>query len=452
MFKKTGLIYLATAPTGAQIRIDQKDYQGTTPAIIDQLLPGEYSTSITLDGYRPWQMEIPIEVQKATALDKILLTPSEWEVKTVVQDNFTDLIALPDTGYLLLMKKGEMINEAVVCNYNSGKVYPLVSGEYTSRAGKIDHIEARKNQTTLLASYKSDGAKKYLWITLGQDRAQISDITKLMPISPDVVLWENDNGPLFVSQGTYLDKVDIAGGAVYPQYIKEVKGAGILNGAIYLLRKDDTLVTVNFNGENETVILDDSILGNKIFGKRKRFEIKVFPENILVFIGEGGELLSNRLPYSFVKEGTRGQEYYDDTKSLLIWRKDRIGILDFSTEETQNTQFEKGPTLTWVYTKGKEIDDCFWAYQGSHILFKENNEIFLLEMEVFGREIKTHIASAAPKSSIYYAEDAGEVFYVAKEDGALQSIQIVPDKSAIPISFEDMKNTEKEEDVKEKQP
>ncbi|MFC1570901.1 PEGA domain-containing protein, partial [Candidatus Omnitrophota bacterium] len=66
----TGLIYVATAPTGSEIYVNDKKYAKNTPTAIMELLPGEYSIELKLDGYKTWSQTVPVAKEKATVLER----------------------------------------------------------------------------------------------------------------------------------------------------------------------------------------------------------------------------------------------------------------------------------------------------------------------------------------------------------------------------------------------
>ena len=87
------------------------------------------------------------------------------------------------------------------------------------------------------------------------------------------------------------------------------------------------MITGNKNGKK--VLLDDPNIALSIFGQKGFFGIDVLSEDFILFRGEKGELLANRLPYHFVDKGVKGIEFYSDLKRVLVWQKNRIGVLDF---------------------------------------------------------------------------------------------------------------------------
>ncbi len=72
-FIKTGLIFVKTQPSGAQIYLNGSLLAEKSPAGILELLPGSYQVSLELDRHYPWKDQVEVEAGKATRIDKVIL-------------------------------------------------------------------------------------------------------------------------------------------------------------------------------------------------------------------------------------------------------------------------------------------------------------------------------------------------------------------------------------------
>ncbi|MFC1479978.1 PEGA domain-containing protein [Candidatus Omnitrophota bacterium] len=440
---ETGLIYLATAPAGATIYMKDSQYEQNTPTAIQELLPGEYSIKLTLDGYKPWAQTVPVEAKKATVLDKVLLLPLEWQEKTVLEGKFQDILVVRGTDFFLL-KNGPALKDILVCSYKDGKAWPLVKPESTFSGAKIVSYFMVEKSSVCLFHVEAAQGDRFLRVELKEDENTTEDLTGLFQQPPQHIEWTpQQEEDLFVFQQGYLNKLDATSGAVYPEYIQNVRGYGLLDGEIYVLREDNIFLKMDYDKNNEKTLLDEPALGESIFGQKGLFQVKVLSEEIILFLGAGGKLLANRLPYRFVEQGVKGIQFYSQLERVLIWKKDRIGVLDFSTEKTKEVEFEKGPSLTWVYDGGKNIEQCFWVYEASHILFRDGSDLFLVELEEYGKVTLNHLFAIKNGSTIYYSEDTGEVFFLEAASNALLSVEIVPVKELLPKPLTEKKDEDK---------
>lgn len=88
-FTKAGLIVLRSQPQGASVYLNSKALNVKTPAIITELLPGDYYVELKLDKHYPWEEEIKVEAGKVTRLEKIILFPLRSHIKQLNKDRFS---------------------------------------------------------------------------------------------------------------------------------------------------------------------------------------------------------------------------------------------------------------------------------------------------------------------------------------------------------------------------
>ncbi|MEA3489266.1 MAG: PEGA domain-containing protein [Candidatus Omnitrophota bacterium] len=440
--EKTGLIYLSSAPAGATVYMNSSKYTKKTPTVIQELLPAGYSIRLELNGYKQWGRTVPVEAEQATVLDKILLLPQQFKFNNVLSGEFRDIIQVPRSGFFLV-KKGPLLEDIQVYDYNGQKAWPLLeAGDPFSSYKLVSYFSVKESPFVLLV-VRSGKQDRLLWVGLAEDKNEVKDITDLFSVKPQHAEWlPRKDTELFVFQEGYLNKVDVASGAVYPDYIQNVRGFGLYDNEVYVLGADNVFFKTDYDKKSEKKLLDDPTLGSSIFGEKGYFRVEVLSDDFIFFIGKNGELLANRLPYRFVREGVLGVEFYPQLKQLLIWRKDRIGILDLSVEETGEVEFEKGPALVWLYRKGKNIGQCFWVYQGSHILFRDGTDVSLVAMEEYGGTSMEHILKVKEKSAIYYSEQTGSLYYIDPDTGNIFSVEIVPRKGVITAPFPKLKEQE----------
>ena len=432
---KTGLIYLSSAPTGADIYINSTKFAQPTPAVIQELLPGEYTIRLVMDGYRQWERQAPVEAEKATVLDKVILLPDKWDEEVVSKEAFSGLSPVPGSGYLLAAK-GARLGDVQVCQYRQGQITPLLGEDSPYRDYNVlSRIIVEESPYVLFIAGAQEG-RKVLWAELSGAESEIEDVTSLFQEGPQRVLWPPQNEEeILVLRGKSLDRIDISAGAVYPDYVMDVKGFGLFNNEIYYIKNDNTLDKTGYDKKGPKQVMDDPALGSSLFGGGSFYEVKVLSEDYIVFLSGDGQLLANRLPYRFVDKGVAGTEYYEAEEQVLVWTGEKIGILDFSMAETGDVEFEKGPELLWAYTKGKNIAQCFWVYKGSHILFADAAEVFLMAIEEYGEISVDKILDVKEGSSVYYSDQTGKVYYLDGADGALKAIELVPRKSLITVPF-----------------
>lgn len=436
----TGLIYVDTAPQGADVYLDLKPREEKTPTVMPELLPGEYRVSLKLAGYKTWQDKVPVEAEKATVLDKVILIPEKWEETVLLKETCDKLIPIRGTGLIILGSKKEA-SSYIVYDHSQDKKWPLLPGGKDEE--EIEEYFIRQKSSYALLHLAGPEGERFLWVNLDEGGDKPIDVTELFPSPPDFVLWSSgDEDNLFSLQEGHINRIGVKENALYPAIVKEVRGFGLEGGDVYSLKEDGKFIRTDSSGKNEEGLLDDPPLAKTIFGEKAQYDIKVFPNDIILFFGSGGELVTNRLPYTFVEKGLRGVEYDRDKQRALIWTKGKIGYIDFAAEETGKVDFEKGPSLRWLYT-GSDIGRCFWVHEGSHVLFDDAEEVHLLEMEEYGMVKVSSVLDRKVDRSIYYSEKTGKMYFLPEKGGSLKQTVIVPEKSLFPGAEPTFKDTEK---------
>jgi hypothetical protein len=202
---------------------------------------------------------------------------------------------------------------------------------------------------------------------------------------------------------------------------------------------------MDLGGEQEKILSQDAVLGASLFRQDNFYRIKVFSEdffseNVLLFHGKDGELLANRLPYRFVPGGVLGFELSSKPKRVLLWTKNTLGILDFfKNRPEEETIFEPAPELVWLIRERENIEQAFWVYEGSHVLFRDQNKIFLMELETYGKPVLHELFEVKNNSSIFYSDESGKLFFIEPETGHLASISLLSKWEILPPSFPEPK-------------
>lgn len=447
---KSGLIYLSTAPPGASVYLGSRRYTKLTPAVLPDLFPGNYPAKVVLKKYKPWSAVLPVEAGKATVLERILLLPEEKRFEELLETSFQDLIPFPDNHFFLL-SRGSRTEDLMVYDRREDRLSSAFPVSFVSPDAKIIQLHWVQESPSFLLQIVSDVGEQFLWMTPRAKEVQAKDLTSLFSEKPEYVAWEPQNRKyLFSFDNGYLNRFDMISKQADPKWIDRVQGFGLFGRRIYVLRDDYVFEEMDIDGKKERALLEDPVLGKSLFGERGFYQIKIFSEKIILFLGPGGRLLGNRLPYRFVDEGVLGLEFHRRSKRVLIWKKNALGILDFSRErEEQSGEFESGPKLAWVFKQGGRIEQAFWVYEGSHILFRDRDKVFLLELETYEKPHLNYLAQVKEKSSVVYSEDSGKLYYLDRETGHLVSMEVLPRREIIPLPFPERKEEKKKIEIGE---
>lgn len=423
---KTGLIYLATSPPGASIYVGNRRFRARTPAAIPNLLPGSYPVRVVLRNHWPWIRRVSVKPEEATAVEKILLLSREPETETLLDISFQDLLSLPGTPYLLL-SRGPKLGDFFVYHWKKKLYRPLLPASSRFRNARVlSHFVVPKS-SQLLFRVEIEGAKHFLRVHVRPSESQVENLTTLFPQMPSRVIWDpQQKNCLFVFRDGVLDRLHIPSRSMTPRFAEGVRGYGIHERKIYLLKDNFVLERRDLAGGSREILFDQPDLLAPLFGKEGSFEIKFLSKEILLFMGERRELLASRLPYRFFTEDTKGVALEEELERVLVWTSQKLGVLDFSRKHEEKGAFEEGPGFKWIFKEGRQLEQAFWVYEGSHVLFRDQETVFFSEFDTPGESLPVPLVRTRKGSSVFYSDETGKLYYLSPLDGHLSSLSILP--------------------------
>lgn len=437
---KTGLIYLSTVPVGAEVYLGQSRFAQKTPAVIRDLLPGDYPVTLVSQGHRVWTETIPVEAEKASVLEKVLLLPDQIKMTSIAAGPFRSLIPVEGTEFLLL-GKGKKARDLSVYDWKKNILRPLFFKGYSFLDDRLAAVYSVRGSSKILLGLGENGERQYIWLDLSRPALPAEDLTRLFGPKPQAVKWDpNNENTLYSFQNGALDQLNIRSQSLRPRFIEGVAGFDVYKGDLFILKEDYSFARFNDDGKSEQVLLKDAEVGKSLFGGKGDFNLEVLTGQLIVFLSDKGEFMLNRLPYQFVPAGAMGFQYYKKPEKLLVWLKDKVGVLDLSEERMQDdTVFETAPRVVWNYEKGAGIAQAFWVYEGSHILFRDGPGVYLLDEETYGRPRLHHLMDVQPAGSVFYTEESGKLYFIKPGTGAFCSTEILPKREVVSLPFPERK-------------
>ena len=424
---KTGLIHLETFPAGASISIANKRYAGQTPSTIRSLLAGKYDIKISLKGYRPWIRQAAVESGKAVAFDKILLIPEKLKTRVLIPETFEDLLPIPKTHFLLLMKS-KKIRDFRVFNWKSETAVFLFSAGSPYRDAELVRSFVNQKNPFVLLEVKLREKIKFLWCRLDKEKPLIKDVSLLFPRGePSEIQWESGEPEyLFAFRSGNLDRLDLEKMVVYPKLLEKIQGFGLHKGKVYALRSS-SMICLSFNAKKDQErVVEKGVFLENLFHDKARFKFDFLSHDTLCFFGEKGELFANELPYRFVEQGLKGYQPDDDGKKIVLWKEKELGVLDFEKTARKKEIFERGPEIEWLLDHGNTIEQAYFVYDASHVLYRDQGEVMMAAVGE-GKLTAQKLVKLSAKSSVFYSDETGRLYYLEPSAGYFSAVDILPE-------------------------
>jgi len=423
---KTGVLSVSTLPPGASVYLEHRRYTKQTPTVLQGLRPGDYRLRLVARGYEPWLGTVAVEAERASPIEKILLVPKRLMRATLLPEPFEELLPLPETPFLLLAR-GPKLNDLVVYDTDSKESWPLAPVELPLGHDPAFVLATARGSRFVVLRVRSREGERLMGLELRRGDPRLTDLTTLFPAKPVWIGWDpHTPKQLFTFQDGYVNQLDLDAMAIYPKVAERVRGYGVINNALVVLSDDAAIERIDREGKRAEVLFADPALRRALFGAKGLFRITGLANELLVFLGERGELLISRGPDRLIEEGVRGFEFDPHSERLLVWRRDRLGVVDLSHASTQDDPATSPPSVRWIFREGRDLQQAFWVYQGSHILFRDRDAVMLCEFGPQDQPTLRRLVQVKPRSAIAYAEDAGQLYYLDRETARLSALEILP--------------------------
>lgn len=421
---QTGLIYLSTVPSGADIYLWKSHYKYKTPASMTELQPGRYEVTLKLKGYESWTHGISVDAGKAAAFENILLIPKTWQKKTVIQEKFISLNPLDKTDFFLLAKD-KHLGSYIGYDWRNSKIVPILPTGATLFNMPVISIFEHQQEPCFIAYGGSLWNRESAYIRFVNDTPEIVDITNLIQGEPMGMEWdEKDTKYIFVIYKNYVDRINIKSMAVSPKYIENVKGCGLYGNEIYIVDDKGSVGILTRDKEKIKTSSAENQFGCQLLEKSDFWKINILRKDVLLFMGKQGQLAANVAPYELTKNGVKGFKFYENKGKLLFWTNKSIGMADFKANE-DSALFKTDVILKTIYNKGEDITNCFLIDE-THVVFGDYNNLYLLEIEPQGEHHVKFICKIQKNSSIFYSNEKGVVYYLDSQTGYLNFIEVIP--------------------------
>jgi hypothetical protein len=432
---KTGLISLASVPPGANVYIENKRYLSRTPTVIRDLIPGDYYVSMYLKDYQPASQVISVKAGKASVFEHTLLLPKKWDFQVLIADYFETFIPLAGTHYFLLAKSPRL-KDYLVYNWKRGLAWPLLEpGAELNNARVLSYAQERGSNFIFMHVALRE-KEMFIRFELKDRFSRTEELTRFFYKLPRGVKWDHqDPDNLFVLEDGHLNKIDLSGDGLSPRYLENVDGYAISNRMIYLFNQDDTVAQIDYGKKKSEIIYDGAQEDNPLLSRRNDYILEPLSRESAIFCPEKSELLLRLGNRKLLKKEIKGIEFDPDSKRLAAWQEEKIGVLELPQQGTDELDVKYEPRLVWVFESGKFITQVFWVYKGTHLLFLDNDRVYLLGVQGELNPAIAPLFEVKKNSPICYNPQDGRLFFLNQATGNFSCAWLIPEKERNEIPF-----------------
>lgn len=435
---KSGLIFVSTAPPGAEIYVGGRRYRETTPAIIRDLMPGNYPIRFVLKDHYPWARNVPVEAGKATVLGHVLLRPKQPDWKEHVTQSYDRLISIPETHDLLLFSDGRG-GVAEIYNLKTKKRQTLLTIPKLKLRG-VDDFHTVPGGSAVLVAGKFDGKFLTHWAKIGGEESLISWSDQAGDFSPKQFKWDTrDERYVFAYDQGRLKRADL-----YQKnsadFLSGVRGYALDNRHVLYVSGEDFL-SLDVTGKSPKAIWKDT---DHFLGTEGEVQVIPAAPETVFFITEKGRLVTNHPPRIIADAGVKGIEFNKKNQKLLYWTDQTIGMSEWTASKKDSAATSLEIAKKTIFSGAQKIQAAFWAHDGSYIVYQDQDKVFLLEPQSFAEPLVYELFQVKSGSLAHYSDDSGEIFYLDKKTGHLMSLELIPKWKVMEVPLAMILEKEKE--------
>ncbi len=429
---RTGVISVSSLPEGASVYLNKKKFSQRTPAVMMNLLPGEYAVRVELEGYQGWWGNVRVEAEHAANLEKIVMLPSKKEVLALTEQPVDSFVLLPGQPWAVAMT-GSALRDLQLIHLENGKKTLVDAGNHFGLLDeKVQRLYAFSDSRYFgVLANDLQGNFKLERFEFRENPLRLAQSLPL-PGAPDWLEWDPDHDAFvfFTRQGN-LYRADLKKNEMPEKLASNVRGARVDKGKVYFVSGTGVYRRDISSGAAKP-LLQDAILGQELFDPKRTFLIEPSNHGVLFFLAGDGGLFTNRIPYWLVKNKVRGLALNLKLTQAAFWTDTSIARVEFSSGfSLLEDDFDPAIRSCEIFTGGHSIEQVFWVPEGPHWIYRDGQDVFLAQAESPARADSRLLAQVRSHTAIGYDEKTGLLIYVNASSGRLVSQRILPKRELL---------------------
>ncbi len=381
---KTGAFYFSVTPKTVKISlngiIEKKTDFFFGSALLENLLPQEYSIRISKKGFQDWNKKLEIKANEATEVKNIFLMPEKVHFSSI-EEKVDDFWFSPDKNKIIL-KQDTAEDEWLLKLYDVKREIKshIVSQEEileSSLEVKIISIKWSLDSKRLLLAVRADGKIKYFFFN-----------TDLIPIKPtlltfakeikEVFLHPNNSNIVFTTQIDndgllILEEVNLQE-QIRKQIIKKAVALKITEKEIYFLNEEGFVEKNNFSNDSQVVNLSPILIDRNVF-------YQIFVSGSELFILENSKLsYFNPDIKTFQEVGNNVDAimFSPNKNRICFWNDFEIWVYFIKEEGDQPQKQTRSKVLLVRFSE--EVAEPYWQ-NNDMLVFRINENIKAIEID-----------------------------------------------------------------------
>lgn len=392
--EKTGVLFLESKPTKAEIYLNGKLQTEKTETRLKNLLPDSYEVMIKKDGYQSWQKNLTVRTSETTFAQYIRLFKQEPVLKNLLPFKITAL-SQPQKDLVALAYEDDKIIKVALLNLETDAIEPLAELNFIPTI-----LEISPRQNFILVSNN----KQNLVIDLKNKK--LYDLNKIIQKQIIRLKWtsfDRDENLYFLSAAG-LKKIDLISFNVLSLITEPLIDWQIINNDIYYLAKTKNQVALkktNFSQLQTAEILN-------LLPLSKNYTFEKAPENYLAILDNQNKIFYwlNLISQEKIKvfSETEYVKWFATSEQIMLGNEFEIALYDFKKNEEN-----------LILRLSGEIKDSAFYVVPTHIYFVTADGLKIIETTL--QEKIMTVLVQKPGIEKIFSNLKGEKVYFSDENG-----------------------------------
>lgn len=355
---KTGAIHANSTSKGANIYING-EYQGTTPFLVKELVPGDYAIKIQTDNTYPWTKTLTVSASQVVTTGDTLLIPQKITTTNIIPtENIANYWPTEDWKKIAFVDTASQLWLYTKSTQQLKQIKATTTPATTILWSVANNKLLLESNGIYVYDIKGDNFTK---IVIPKDKLATTTISHLK--------WsQEDENKIFFMNDNTLYEFDYISSELKSPLDQKILVYEIINNQIYyLLESNRIFYRINTQGENKTQI---SLKYVDIDA-----DAKLHIDNNQAAITDKGKVFlfdnKERL-FSQIDSNTKNIEISGAGDKILLQKEQELFVYHIN-EEKDNKEF--------ITRYGQTIDDCLWLTTDNHIIFSLGNQLKITETD-----------------------------------------------------------------------